>query len=332
MAESKAKKNWVTANDVALLAKVSRSAVSRTFTPGASVSDKTRKAVEAAAKELGYQVNIIARSMNTGSSNFIGLVTSGFDNPFRNKLLSPIVKRIALKGYIPLLINADEPKQLEPKLRELFSYHVAGVILTSGAPPISLVEEYVERKIPVALINKQVNLAGTDQIFSDNQAGMQLVTEQLLKHNVSHIGFIGDSVSFSAQQRYQFLHTQLKNVNLEVSSVFTSSEGYQAGWQAASNLLSKKPNIDSLFCATDILAIGAMDYLRHIMPGRMLPIIGFDDIPQASTFPYQLTTVRQDTEILAENTVKLLMNRIRNFQLPSIRIRVPVELIVRKSA
>ncbi|QXX82811.1 MULTISPECIES: LacI family DNA-binding transcriptional regulator [unclassified Providencia] len=332
MSELKAKKNWVTANDVALLAKVSRSAVSRTFTPGASVSDKTRKAVEAAAKELGYQVNIIARSMNTGSSNFIGLVTSGFDNPFRNKLLSPIVKRIALKGYIPLLINAGEPKQLEPKLRELFSYHVAGVILTSGAPPISLVEEYVERKIPVALINKQVNLAGTDQIFSDNQAGMQLVTDQLLKHNVSHIGFIGDCVSFSAQQRYQFLQTQLKNVNLEVSSVFTSSEGYQAGWQAASNLLKKKPNIDSLFCATDILAIGAMDYLRHIMPDRMLPIIGFDDIPQASTFPYQLTTVRQDTEILAENTVKLLMNRIRNFQLPSIRTRVPVELIVRKSA
>ncbi|ENZ0174157.1 LacI family DNA-binding transcriptional regulator [Providencia rettgeri] len=330
MAESK--KNWVTASDVARFAKVSRSAVSRTFTPGASVSDKTRKAVEAAAKELGYQVNIIARSMNTGTSNFVGLVTSGFDNPFRNKLLSPLVKNLALKGYIPILINADEPKQLEPKLRELFSYHVAGIILTSGAPPISLVEEYVARKIPVALINKRVSLEGTDQICSDNEVGMQLAVNQLLKHKISHIGFIGEGQSFSAQQRYYFLQAHLKSANLDVTPVFTSNEGYQAGWEAASDLLNKNPKLDSLFCATDILAIGAIDYFRRNISNKMIPIIGFDDIPLASADPYQLTTIQQNTEALAENTVRLLVNRIQKFEQPSIHINIPVELIVRETA
>lgn len=74
--------------------------------------------------------------MITGSSNFIGLVTAGFDNPFRSKLLAPLAHHLAIQGFMPLLMNADDPRQLEPQLRELLSYHVAGVILTSGAPPL----------------------------------------------------------------------------------------------------------------------------------------------------------------------------------------------------
>ncbi|VDZ55441.1 Degradation activator [Serratia odorifera] len=205
---SDAKNHWVTASDVARLAGVSRSAVSRTFTPGASVSEKTRQRVEAAAAELGYQVNIIARSMITGSSNFIGLVTAGFDNPFRSKLLAPLVHHLALQGFMPLLLNADDPKQLAPRLRELLSYHVAGVILTSGAPPLSLAEEYLARKIPVTLINRQVELSGADQVCSDNHQGARLAARQLMQHRVTCPGFIGESASFSSLQRQQAFESQ----------------------------------------------------------------------------------------------------------------------------
>ena len=173
---SDTKKNWVKAEDVARLAGVSRSAVSRTFTPGASVAEKTRAKVMHAAEQLGYQVNIIARTMNTGSSNFIGIVTAGFDNPFRSKLLSPLVHQLALHGFMPLLMNADDPDQLAPSLKQLLSYHVAGVIITSGAPPLSLAEEYLQRKIPVTLINRHAELEGCDRVASDNQQGMQLIT------------------------------------------------------------------------------------------------------------------------------------------------------------
>ncbi len=111
-------KKWIKAEDVARLAGVSRSAVSRTFTPGASVSEKTRQKVLSAAEALGYQVNIIARTMITGSSNFIGIVTAGFDNPFRSKLLAPLVHQLALNGFMPLLMNADDPQQLAPSLKQ----------------------------------------------------------------------------------------------------------------------------------------------------------------------------------------------------------------------
>lgn len=106
--------------------------------------------------------------MITGSSNFIGIVTAGFDNPFRSKLLAPLVHQLALNGFMPLLMNADDPQQLAPSLKQLLSYHVAGVIITSGAPPLSLAEEYLARKIPVTLINRHADLAGCDRVCSDN--------------------------------------------------------------------------------------------------------------------------------------------------------------------
>lgn len=321
-------KNWVKAEDVARLAGVSRSAVSRTFTPGASVAEKTRAKVMLAAEQLGYQVNIIARTMNTGSSNFIGIVTAGFDNPFRSKLLSPLVHQLALHGFMPLLMNADDPDQLAPSLKQLLSYHVAGVIITSGAPPLSLAEEYLERKIPVTLINRHADLQGCDRVASDNVQGMQLMVEYCRQQGWERIGFIGeDRANFSTEERYNALNSFASN--LSIASRFITGGGYAAG-RAASLELS---DCQVLLCATDMLALGAMDGLRSLSGTRQIPaVIGFDDIPQASWDPYHLTTIQQDTDGLAQQAVDLLVTRIAQFDLPSRHRAVPVKLIVRNSA
>lgn len=321
-------KNWVKAEDVARLAGVSRSAVSRAFTPGASVAEKTRAKVMLAAEQLGYQVNIIARTMNTGSSNFIGIVTAGFDNPFRSKLLSPLVHQLALHGFMPLLMNADDPDQLAPSLKQLLSYHVAGVIITSGAPPLSLAEEYLERKIPVTLINRHADLQGCDRVASDNVQGMQLMVEYCRHQGWDRIGFIGeDRANFSTAERYNALSSFA--ADLSIASRFIPGGGYAAG-RAASLELS---DCQVLLCATDMLALGAMDGLRSLSDTRQIPaVIGFDDIPQASWDPYLLTTIQQDTDGLAQQAVDLLVTRIAQFDLPSRHRAVPVKLIVRNSA
>ncbi|EJL93195.1 LacI family DNA-binding transcriptional regulator [Pantoea sp. GM01] len=321
-------KSWVKAEDVARLAGVSRSAVSRTFTPGASVAEKTRAKVIRAAEQLGYQVNIIARTMNTGSSNFIGIVTAGFDNPFRSKLLSPLVHQLALHGFMPLLMNADDPEQLAPSLRQLLSYHVAGVIITSGAPPLSLAEEYLARKIPVTLINRHAELPGCDRVASDNAQGMQLMADYCRQLGWKKIGFIGEHITnFSTEQRYKALMASAPDLTVE--SRFIPGGGYDAGRAAAQEL----NGCQVLLCATDMLALGAMDGLRSLNSGASLPaVIGFDDIPQASWDPYHLTTVQQDTDALARQAVDLLVTRIAQFDLPSRQRAVPVKLIVRRSA
>ncbi|MDI9221599.1 LacI family DNA-binding transcriptional regulator [Pantoea sp. EA-12] len=321
-------KSWVKAEDVARLAGVSRSAVSRTFTPGASVAEKTRAKVMCAAEQLGYQVNIIARTMNTGSSNFIGIVTAGFDNPFRSKLLAPLVHQLALHGFMPLLMNADDPEQLAPSLRQLLSYHVAGVIITSGAPPLSLAEEYLARKIPVTLINRHADLPGCDRVTSDNAQGMQLMTDYCRKQGWQNIGFIGEhSSNFSTEQRYEALRACAPD--LIINARFIAGGGYAAGRAAAQELT----DCQVLLCATDMLALGAMDGLRAMNSSDSLPaVIGFDDIPQAGWDPYHLTTVQQDTDGLAQQAVDLLVTRIEQFDLPSRQRAVPVKLIVRQSA
>ncbi|MCT6592939.1 LacI family DNA-binding transcriptional regulator [Pantoea dispersa] len=321
-------KNWVKAEDVARLAGVSRSAVSRTFTPGASVADKTRSKVMRAAEQLGYQVNIIARTMNTGSSNFIGIVTAGFDNPFRSKLLSPLVHQLALHGFMPLLMNADDPEQLAPSLRQLLSYHVAGVIITSGAPPLSLAEEYLARKIPVTLINRHAELPGCDRVASDNAQGMALMADYCRQQGWRNIGFVGEHITnFSTQQRYETLMDSAPD--LVVTSRFIAGGGYAAGRAAAQEL----SRCQVLLCATDMLALGAIDGLRALNSGDFVPaVIGFDDIPQASWDPYHLTTVQQDTDGLAQQAVDLLITRIAQFDLPARQRAVSVKLIVRQSA
>lgn len=321
-------KNWVKAEDVARLAGVSRSAVSRTFTPGASVAEKTRVKVMQAAEQLGYQVNIIARTMNTGSSNFVGIVTAGFDNPFRSKLLSPLVHQLALHGFMPLLMNADDPEQLAPSLKQLLSYHVAGVIITSGAPPLSLAEEYLEKKIPVTLINRHAELKGCDRVASDNEQGMNLTAEYCRKRGWNNIGFIGeDESNFSTRERFQALITSEPYLNL--SPIFVPGGGYEAGRLAAITLR----DCQVLICSTDMLALGAMDGLRSIAGDKPPPaVIGFDDIPQADWEPYHLTTIQQDTDGLAQQAVDLLVTRIAQFDLPSRHRAVPVKLIIRKSA
>jgi len=325
------KKSWVTAADVARHAGVSRSAVSRTFTPGASVSERTRNIVMTSANELGYQVNVIARTMNTGSSNFVGIVTAGFENPFRSKLLAPVVHYLALKGFMPLLINTDDPKQLEPSLRNLLSYHIAGVILTSGTPPLSLAEEYLSKKIPVTLMNRHAELPGADRICSDNEQGASLVAALFKTQGLRYIGFIGENRdNFSTSQRWHFFNQALLGQNLV--SFFCPEGGYASGWEATKTLLMTTPHLEGLFCATDMLAMGCVDFINKHSEFSHVKVVGFDDIPQASFDAYQLTTIQQNTDQLAYLAVDSLLKRIQNFSRPSIQQAVPVTLIRRKTA
>lgn len=329
----KKEKKWITAQDVAQAAGVSRAVVSRAFTSGSSVSEEKRKKVMIAAKELGYQVNIIARTMNTGRSNFVGIVTSGFENAFRSKLLVPIVHQLALKGFIAILVNADDPKQLDLSLRELLSYHIAGIIMTSGTPPLYLAEEYVKKEIPVALINRCADLKNADQIICDNYQGAKLAVEHLLSSGGTSFGFIGQSIkNSSTKQRYDAFQEILSQHRLSAQVIFCLKDDYQSGWDGIAELLKQQPLLNSLFCATDILAMGALDYLKIHNLDKQVKVIGFDNIPATAYAAYQLTTIEQNTELLAFHAVELLLKRMKNYHRTKENRIVPVNLVIRKSA
>lgn len=161
----------MTAADVARAAGVSRSAVSRAFTPGASVSPEMRARVTEAAEALGYRVNMLARGVNQQQSNLVGIVVSGFSPPFLPTMLAPLVRELAGRGLAPLLMDAGRGDNMEDSPRDLLSYRVAGAVLTSGMPPIELAREYSRSRVPVVMINRTAALAGVDTVGGDNRQG-----------------------------------------------------------------------------------------------------------------------------------------------------------------
>lgn len=332
---SKDDTHLITAHDVARHAGVSRSAVSRTFTPGASVSPHTREKVMVAAQALGYQVNLIARTMNKGYSNFVGVVTAGFESPFRASLLNPMTEALNKQGLMPLLMNADDPLQLEQSLHELLSYQIAGVILTSASPPLSVVQHYLKHQIPVAMINRGHELEGAEVIGSDNRGGGRMAANTLLASGAKRLAFIGQGAhNFSSRERWEGFRARLAEVGLTPIAVQDAAPGYDGGLAAVQHLFSGEERPDALFCATDMLAFGALDGLRFNLKLSVphdVQVVGFDDIPQAAHLAYNLTTLRQNSAELAKCAVAAIVARRRNFQHCATHGSIPVSLVRRSS-
>ncbi|PIF11527.1 DNA-binding LacI/PurR family transcriptional regulator [Janthinobacterium sp. 13] len=330
-------KSWVTSVDVAKRAGVSRSAVSRTFTPGASVAPETRARVMEAAQSLGYQVNILARSMNQGQSNLVGVVITGFTDPFRVALLGEVTRSLSEHALVPLLMNAEDPERLSELLRILLSYKISGVIMTSGSPPSAVATEYLQRQVPVAMINRARDLKGVDVVNSDNRHGGELAASTLLDSGAKRLTFINTRASsFSGIARGQafldHLAPAVAKKRCTAGEYLADAIGYQAGQEAADALLASGKLPDGVFCATDLIACGFIDAARSkygINVPAQLQVIGFDDIPMAALDAYQLTTIRQDAGELARRAVKSLVERMEKFAMPGRLKEVPVTLVRR---
>ena len=330
---------WVTSVDVAKLAGVSRSAVSRTFTPGASVAPETREKVLKAAKQLGYQVDILARSTKEGQSNFVGVVIAGFEDPFRVLLLGEITRRLSENALVPLLINAEDRDKLSELLTILLSYKIAGVIMTSGAPPSEVARDYLQRQVPVAMINRASDFKSADVVNSDNATGGALAARVLLEAGARRLVYVNTkSSTFSGLERGKafasYLAGEKRKFRCSLTEWNATATGYVAGREAAEALLSGSDRPDGVFCATDLMACGFMDVARTkfglSIPGD-IQVVGFDDIPMAGMDGYGLTTIRQDTGELARMAVESLLERMHDFDMPGRLRQVPVTLVTRGS-
>ncbi|MGS0894012.1 LacI family DNA-binding transcriptional regulator [Burkholderia stagnalis] len=335
----KERKPWVTASDVAVRAGVSRSAVSRAFSPTASIAPETRERVMVAARALGYQVNLIARDMTTQRSSMIGVVTAGFENPFRARLLSELMAVLGQRAFTPLVTNAEDPRQIRQSLEQLLSYRIAGLVMTSASPPLSVARQYLEHRIPVVMINRAPNLPGADVVVSDNAAGAAHAAQRLVRAGARRLAFVGPrTASYSAQARADAFEQAVGRGDAFeaalVRVIDTRSDTHASGVDAARQLFAAGERPDGVFCSSDLLALGVIDAARGAFGMRVpddLRVIGFDDIPAAEYDAYRLTTLRQDAQGLAQAAVDLLADRMQTFDGPSRTRVVPVTQVVRHS-
>ncbi len=323
--------------DVARLAGVSQAAVSRTFTPGASVSDGTRAKVLAAAEKLGYRPNVIARSLIRKSTNIIGLVVMRFTNPFYSRMIRDFTKALQDLGYWTLLFNIAHVQEVEDALPMALQYQVDGLIITSATLSSTLAEECARSGTPVVLFNRYASSDDVNAVRCDNVGGGKLVADALLDGGLQRLAYIaGEEDASTNRDREQGYVERLRERGHVLSLRESGGDyTYESGYEAARQLLQRDDPPDGIFCASDLIAMGALDLARHEVGIRVpeeLSIVGFDDIPAAGWPSYSLTTVRQPVEEMVKATIQVLMNAIEVPGSEAAREVISPSLVVRTSA
>jgi len=323
--------------NVARLANVSQAAVSRSFTPGASVSEETRAKVLAAAKELGYRPNVIARSLIRKSTNIIGLVVMRFTNPFYARIIRDFTRALQEQGYWTLILNIAQDQELEKTLPMALQYQVDGLIVTSATLSSGLAAECVRSGTPVVMFNRYASDTHTHVVHCDNVGGGRIVADALLDAGHKRLAYIaGEEAASTNRDRETGFVSRLKERGRSLSLREGAGDyNYEQGYQAAQRLLQRDDPPDAIFCANDLIAMGAMDLARYKLGIKIpddLSIIGFDDIPAAAWSGYDLTTVRQPVKPLVENTLQVLMNAINTPGSEASEVVISTSLIWRNSS
>jgi len=325
----------VTSFDVARLAGVSRSAVSRAFTPGASISERTREKVQKAASELGYSVNLVARGLNKQRTDLVGMIASRMSNPHRAGQIDALAKRLVREGFRPMLFCIDEGMDAGQLLSILLNYQVSGVVITSDAPPVEICEECARMRVPLALVDRADDLPFVDRIIGDNKKGGRLAAQTLIGAGRRRLMVLQpDIVVFSVKERISAFMERATEDGLEVEILAVGTHEYESGSAAAPYILARRDQGLGVFCPTDIIALGLLDALRSrygvSIPGE-LSLIGYDDIPQAAWAFADLTTIKQSVEEFAKVTVDVLKARIDDPRAAPKNQIVDVNIVLRRT-
>jgi DNA-binding LacI/PurR family transcriptional regulator len=291
----------VTLTQVAELAGVSRSAVSRTFTAGASVSRKTRAKVEKAATALGYSPNLLARGLMTRSTGLIGLVSNNFRNPAFLRIFDLFTRGLQERGLRPLLVNLSDEVDPARSVQLLRQYAVDGVIVASSTLPPSFPLAFREAGVPVvhafgrATPNPQVHVVGID-----NVAAGRMAAEALQDRGCTRIGFMGGPQSATSTQDRMDGFLQVTDGPCS----FAFAYSFDAGRVEMARLL-QSGRLDGYVCGDDVLAIGALSAVADA--GLQVPadlgIIGLNDMEMAGWANINLTTIHQPFDAIVAASV-----------------------------
>lgn len=305
-------KTFVSAQMVAERAGVSRSAVSRTFTDGASVSEPTRRKVLEAANALGYHVNHLARGLRE-KSNIVCLVVADMTTPIRARMVDVLTRKLQAANKIIMVINTEsETESVAAALRQTLNYRADATVVLSGTPPASLIETCLANGQQVVLINRDDRLSGSHNLGVDNAMAGREALFLLQRAGCKRLALVTSNArTASLVERERVFFEVATAAGLDVSVIAAGPTTYASGAEAARRLFARSRVPDGVFCVTDLLAVGFMDVARHEFNLRVpedLCIVGFDDIEEADWQAYRLTTFSQPLDEMADHVVALMID------------------------
>lgn len=309
-----------TLKDVAERAGVSRSAVSRTFTDGASVSARTRAKVEAAAQALGYAPNALASSLTTGRTKLIGLIANNFHNPLILEVFDLFTRGLQARGLRPLLVNLSEASDPAASLRMLRQYSVDAVIVASSTLPSSFAQAFKTANLPVVHAFGRYSPAPKVHVVGiDNVACGRMAAEALIQRGYRRVGFLGGPVSATSTQDRAagFLQALQARPEIAVTQTFATDYTFDAGRAEMQRLLAAGP-AEAYFCGDDLLAVGALSAIEGA--GLNVPfdigLIGLNDMEMARWQNIGLTTIHQPVAEIIAAAIDLAVATIETPDLP----------------
>ena len=322
-----------TSLDVAKAAGVSQSAVSRAFSDSGRIAKDKREKIRTVAAKLGYTPNLHARSLVTRETGMIGLVIGDITNPFYPEVLECFAERLQQSNKRLMLYKVSRDEPLEDVLPALLQQHVDGLVIASALPGRGVTDTCHRLDIPVVLFNRTLPRAAVSSISCDNYAGGSIVADTLLQAGCRRMAFIAgleDASTSVARERgfRDYLTAEGATLVGRENGNFT----YEGGYQATLRLLRNDVRPDGLFVANDIMALGALDVLRHETNLRVpqdVSVVGFDDIPAAAWPSYALTTFRQPINRMINEAIRMLEEAGRHPDREPATIMVPGRLISR---
>ncbi len=318
-----------TIKDVAKKANVSVATVSRVINNTGYVNIETRKIVQDVIDDLHYIPNELARSLFRKKSNIIGLIVPHISTYFFAELIESLEDSITRRGYKLMIFNSKDDIVLEKKYINVFNqYNIDGLILVANT---ECIKSYLDLKIPILTIDHIIDKS-IPSITSDNILGGKLAAEKLVSAGAKNIiHFRGPSVLITVVDRSRGFYQVMDENNIEVNSFDLDFK--TPDLKDIEMFIKKHPNVDGIFCSSDIIAIYVISVLKKL--GYEVPkdvqVIGFDNIELCEVLNPGLTTIVQPIVDIGISAIDKLIMMINKKKIKDIHSILPVYLIERES-
>jgi LacI family transcriptional regulator len=324
----------ISITDVARLAKVSISTVSRVINKSPSVKEKNRKRVQEVVDQLDFHPSVLAQRLATGKSNVIGLVIPRYEGIFYSFYALELIRGI---GTLAASMKLDLLLHLADSRSTLNFQGLGGLIFADVISNRKQLEDALALGVPSIVINNYVEDLPVSCIAIDNRGAAESVVDYLagLGHKrIAHI--TGDLVTQAASMRLEGYKRALEKNKIALRDDYIVKTDYSLGqaWQAAKSLLDMPERPTAIFVASDSMALEVMSVATEhkLNVPRDLSLVGFDDNPSGLYGPVALTTVRQPLVKMAQDSVKelsVIMNLGKKS--PVKKVFLPAELVIRES-
>lgn len=297
-------KKVVSAKDIAKIANVSQSTVSRVFTPGASVAEKTRRRVLKIAEKYNYRPNALARGLIKNKTNMIGLLMKEIPNPFYHEVLGKFTQTLKKKGYSVLFSYTEHDEIEEEDIHNFLEYNVDGMIVMDALLSSRAARKLEQNDIPVTLFNREANYMNS--VSSDHVYAGKMTAAYVVEQGYKDVVFLTGNTKEAEDHRAGFIHT-IKGTDVHVRTL-PGDETYETAFQQTTRMLEEGHQPEVIIGANDVTAFGVLDALKE--KGVRVPaetaVIGFDNMKMATWPKYMLSTWAHPIDQMVDAAVSLI--------------------------